>query len=182
MNFTLRRVANPHISLNQSPIPSSDWVRYLGLYFDKRLTWKYHTTVKRTETNRRYKLLWRLLGRNSKISTANKLTIYKTILRQAWSYGIELWGSARPTNIKKFQVLQSKVLRTIVDAPYYASNLTLHTDLNIPFVCDLSRARYRSFHSSLNPHPNPLVQALASNTLPNDPPRRLKRKLLRDLL
>jgi hypothetical protein len=41
-----------------------------------------------------------LLGRKSKLSTNNKLLIYKAILKPIWSYGIQLWGTASTSNIE----------------------------------------------------------------------------------
>ncbi|KAL1123753.1 hypothetical protein AAG570_001526 [Ranatra chinensis] len=51
----------------------------------------------------------------------NKLTIYNMILKPTWTYGIELWGSARKSNIDRIQSFQSKTLRTILDAPWGAT-------------------------------------------------------------
>ncbi|KAL1116095.1 hypothetical protein AAG570_005590 [Ranatra chinensis] len=42
--------------------------------------------------------------------------------------------SARKSSIDRIQSFQSKALPTILDAPWYVSNHTLHTDLNIPTV------------------------------------------------
>jgi hypothetical protein len=74
-----------------------------------------------------------------------------------WTYGLELWGSAKPSNLKRIQTLQSRILRNITKAPFYVSNYILHNDLNIPFVHDLAIESYNKFHNRLNPHPNPLV-------------------------
>ncbi|KAL1140682.1 hypothetical protein AAG570_000612 [Ranatra chinensis] len=92
-------------------------VRYLGLYIDKRVTWNPHTRLKRIDLNRKFGLLRNLLHRRSKLSLVNKLTIYNMILKPTWTYGIELWGSARKSNIDRIQSFQSKTLRTILDAP-----------------------------------------------------------------
>jgi hypothetical protein len=67
-----------------------------------------------------------LLGRKSKLSLENKTLIYKCILKPIWTYGIQLWGCVKPSKTKIIQRLQSKVLRTITNAPWYVSNYTLH--------------------------------------------------------
>jgi hypothetical protein len=41
-----------------------------------------------------------LLGRQSHLSTSNKLLLYKTILKPIWTYGIQLWGTASISNIE----------------------------------------------------------------------------------
>jgi hypothetical protein len=64
----------------------------------------------------------------------NKVLLYKAILKPIWTYGLQLWGCAKPTTVKLIQRFQSITQRVIVDAPWYVSNLTLHNDLKTPFV------------------------------------------------
>ncbi|KAL1139859.1 hypothetical protein AAG570_006836 [Ranatra chinensis] len=182
LTFTLRRQSCPPIMFDNIPIPPANHVHYLGLYTDKRVTWNPHTRLKRLDLNRKYGLLRQLLNRNSKLSIENKLTIYKTILKPTWTYGIELWGSAKKGNIDRIQSFQSKVLRTILNAPWYVSNRKIHHDLNIPTVHETIQSRFKSFHSKLENHPNQLANALSLTTHPLNPPRRLKRRWPRDLL
>ncbi|KAL1115248.1 hypothetical protein AAG570_007279 [Ranatra chinensis] len=56
----------------------------------------------------------------------NKLTIHNMILKPTWTYGIELWGSARKSNIDRIQSFQSKTLAAPCPKPSlyarYASN------------------------------------------------------------
>jgi hypothetical protein len=80
------------------------------------------------------------------------------------------------------QHVQSKVLRTIVNAPFYVPNRVLHKDLNVPLFAGLASTRYKSFHSSFHLPDNPLVQALSSITLSQNLPRRLIRNWPRDFL
>ncbi|KAL1116709.1 hypothetical protein AAG570_005181 [Ranatra chinensis] len=182
VTFTLRHSSCPPVYWHRTQLPPAKVVRYFGLYIDRTLTWNPHTRLKRQETNRRYKLLQRLLDKRSKLRTENKLLVYNSIIKPIWAYGAEIWGSAKPSNVNRIQTLQSKILRRIVDAPPYVSNLTIHTDLKIPFVKDFIATRYRKFHSKLYSQPNPLVKKLSSTTLPDNPPRRLKRHWPRDFL
>jgi hypothetical protein len=68
--------------------------------------------------NKMYWLLWR----KSKLSTNNKLLIYKVLLKPTWTYGIQLWGTTSNSNTEILERFRSKVLRLIVDAPWYVSN------------------------------------------------------------
>ncbi|KAL1122751.1 hypothetical protein AAG570_003078, partial [Ranatra chinensis] len=117
----------------------------------------------------------------SKLSTANKLTISKITFTQTWTYGIELLGQVRNGNTGVIQSFQSKVLRTVLNAPWYVSNRTIHHDLNILTVHKTIQSRFKSFHSKLENHPNQLANALSPSTHPLNPPRRLKRRWPRDL-
>jgi hypothetical protein len=75
-----------------------------------------------------------LLGHKSKLSTSNKLLIYKTILKPIWTYGIQLWGMASTSNIEILERFQSKALRMIMDAPLYVPNTVIRRALQIPTV------------------------------------------------
>ena len=75
-----------------------------------------------------------LTSRNSKLSIENKLKIYKTIIKPTWTYGITLWGTAAMSHTNKLESLQSKIPRTIVNAPWYVRNEDIRKDLKIPTV------------------------------------------------
>ncbi|KAL1123961.1 hypothetical protein AAG570_001731, partial [Ranatra chinensis] len=174
--FTNSKSQPEHIKIRDKIIPFSPQIKYLGLTIDKKLTWKEHLkTVNKKALTKAGRLLKQLLNRNSKLSIENKLTIYKTILKPTWTYGIELWGSAKKGNIDRIQSFKSNVLRTILNAPWYVSNRTIHHDLNIPTVHETIQSRFKSFHSKL-------ANALSLTTHPLNPPRRLKRRWPRDLL
>jgi len=98
-----------------------------------------------------------------------------------WTYGVQLWGAAKKANIDKIQTFQSITLRIITDAPFYVSNHTLHTNLRVNTVDATAKLLYKLFRSRLTNHPNPLISALNSDSIPGNPPRRLKRRWCRDL-
>jgi hypothetical protein len=114
---------------------------------------------------------------NSGLTIDNKLLIYKTVLKPIWTYGIQLWGCSSKTNQKLIQTAQSKILRTIVNAPWYVSNRTIHTDLRIPYIEDVIKEHSKAHFKKLANHPNPLVEPL----LHRQAHRRLHRKWPEDL-
>ena len=75
-----------------------------------------------------------LTSRNSKLSIENKLKIYKAIIKPTWTYGITLWGTSAMSHTNKLESLQSKIPRTIVNAPWYVRNEDIRKDLKIPTV------------------------------------------------
>jgi len=66
-----------------------------------------------------FQCVYCILGRKSELSLANKVLLYKTILKLIWTYGVPLWGSASHSNIEILKIFQNKVLRTTVNAPWY---------------------------------------------------------------
>jgi hypothetical protein len=70
-----------------------------------------------------------LLGRNTSLSLHNK-----QILKPIWTYGIQLWGCNKPSNIDIIKGFQNKVLKNMVSAPWYIRNDDLHRDLLVDVV------------------------------------------------
>jgi hypothetical protein len=101
-----------------------------------------------------------LMDKNSQLSLENKITIYKTIIKPVWTYGIELWGCSKPSNTKILQTFQSKALRKIANAPWYISNLTLHNDLNTPYVTEVIRAYAKKHKDRTAQNNNQLIRDL----------------------
>ena len=73
---------------------------------------------------------------------------------------IVLCGRASNSNIAMLQRYQSKILRLITNAPWYAKNQILHTDLQIPFVHTLFQDHIRKHLNTLETRPNPLVEPI----------------------
>jgi hypothetical protein len=122
------------------------------------------------------KIHW-LLGRKSKLSTSNKILIYKAILKPIWTYGIQLWGATTTSNIEILECFQSKVLRMIVDTPWYVPNIVIRRDLQTPTIKEEIRNYSSQSSACLSVHPNDLVVNLMAQ--PDN--RRLQRHLPNDL-
>jgi hypothetical protein len=86
---------------------------------------------KREELGLKYKKMYWLMGRRSALSIHHKLMLYKQILNPVWTCDIQLWGCTKHSNIDINQRFQKKVLRIIVDAPWYIRNTDLHRDLQM---------------------------------------------------
>jgi hypothetical protein len=98
-------------------------------------------------------------------------------------YGAEIWGCASKSNISIIQRSQSKILRMIVNAPWYVRNITLQENLNVPLVKEVVKQRSTRYHNKIEGHVNVLIQPLLEphnerrlkKELANRPTRRLMR-------
>jgi hypothetical protein len=104
------------------------------------------------------------------LAIENKLLIYKTIIIPIWTYGLELWDCDSKSSISIIQRSQSKILRMIVDVPWYVSNAALHADLGISYVHEVIYQKCNKHHTRLGTHENPLLKTL----LVREENRRLK--------
>ena len=119
------------------------------------------------------KIFYWLIGRRSNLNTQNKITLYKIVIKPVWTYGIQLWGTASNSNIEILQRFQLKPLRSLINAPWYVTNETIHRDLKIPTVKDEIYKFRGRYNARVSNHHNSLVTQLLDTT---DQIRRLKRK------
>jgi hypothetical protein len=70
--------------------PQEEDFKYLGLHLDSGITWHKKIFTRRKQLGITLTKMYWILGRKSKLSTSNKLLIYKTILKPIWTYGIQL--------------------------------------------------------------------------------------------
>ena len=75
-----------------------------------------------------------------------------------WTYGIQLWGCTSQSNRNIIQKFQNRVLRCIVDAPWYIRNDNLHKDLDVETVDSVIKKYAQSHEQGLQRHIN--VEAL----------------------
>jgi hypothetical protein len=157
--------------MNGKTIPHSQTAKYLGMTLDAKLRWKVHVKKKREELGIKYKQMYWLMGRRLALSTHNKLVLYKQILKSVLTYGTQLRRCTKPGNTAITQRFQNKVLRNIVDAPWYVRNADLHRDLKMEMVTAEIRRFARKHKERLLHHDVEATQLLDNSELL----RRLKR-------
>ena len=91
---------------------------------------------------------------------------------------MELWGTASNCNIEILQRFQSKTLTSLIDAPWYDTNETIHRDLKISTVKEEISKFSNRYNTKINNHENLLVIQLLNTT---DQIHKLKRYYLLDL-
>jgi hypothetical protein len=122
VTFITRRETCPPVHINDVQIPEENHVKYLGLHLDRRLTWHTHIFAKRKQLGLSLTKMYWLLGRKSKLSTNNKLLLYKAILKPIWTHGIKLCGTTSNSNIEILERFQSKVFLLFA---------SVHTPMNL---------------------------------------------------
>jgi len=129
VTFTLKRC--PPVQQNSTYLVQPYDVKYLGIHLDRRPTWHKHITTKRKHLDLQLRKLYWILRRKSQLSLENKLLLYKAILKPITSYGIQLCGTASNSSIDILERFQSKVLRIIIDAPWYAQISMIRRDVQV---------------------------------------------------
>ena len=164
VTFTLRKQSCPRVIINNITIPNKDSVRYLGMTLDRRMTWKQHIIDKLKQLKAKLNKFYWFIGRRSNLSTQSKITLYKTMIKLVWTYGIQIWGTASNSNIEIFQRFQSKTLRSLIDAPWYVTNEAIHRNLKIPTVKEEIIKCSNRYIIRVNNHRNPLITKLLNTS------------------
>jgi hypothetical protein len=113
-------------------------VKYLGVKFDNLLSFFPQVEHAKTRVLIVRGQLNSLVCRRSKMSTKNKVTIYRQIVRPAMMYGSAMWGNVSNTQLEKLQVVQNKFLRAAFSAPWFVRNSQLHREVNLPTIRESS--------------------------------------------
>jgi hypothetical protein len=137
--YFCRRIRRPeaHRTLNGRNIPFVNQVKYLGVIFDKSITWRLHIPVKMIEA-KAFRTFIRIyfLFRSERLSAKIKLTLHKALIRSVMTYARIAWESEADTYLLKLQRLQNKVLRNIRNFPRRTQVRYLHMAFDLPCLCD----------------------------------------------
>lgn len=94
------------------------------------------------------------MHKKSKLNTLTKIMVYKSILKPIWTYGLQLWGTAKKSNINIIERVQTKIIRSILGAPRYVKNEIILRDTNTLKVAKEAKKYSKKYIKRLANHPN----------------------------
>ena len=127
------RPVESQLTLKGRNIPFVNNVKYLGVNFDRKISWRSHIEKIETKAFRTFINTYSQL-KSDCLSTSIKLTLYKALIRSAITYACPVWEFAADTHLLKLQRLQNRVLRTIGNYPRRTLTRDLHMVFKIPYV------------------------------------------------
>jgi hypothetical protein len=130
-----RRQLEPLLTLNRWNIPFVNNVKYLGVIFDKRITWRLHIEMIEAKAFRKFIRIYSLF-KSERLSANIKLTLHKALIRSMLTYACPAWEFAAATHLLKLQRLQNRVLRTTGNFPWRTPVRELRKAFSIPYVYD----------------------------------------------
>ena len=118
---------NLRIKLNGKIIIPSVYVKYLGVYIDCHLNWKFHVNEISTKLSRANGMLSKI---RHYVSHHTLIMIYHGIFSSIMRYGCQVWGQANQTSITLGKV-QNKALRIINFTNFRATCNKLYHDCKV---------------------------------------------------
>jgi hypothetical protein len=121
--------------LNGRNIPLVNNVKYLGVIFDNRITWRLHIEITEANAFRTFIRIYSLF-KSERLSANIKLTLHKALIRSVLAYACPAWDFAADTHLLKLQRLKNRVLRSNGNFPRRTPVRELHKAFSIPYVYD----------------------------------------------
>ena len=116
--FRANRPLNHNVTLimNRKALAQKDHIKYLGVLMDEHLKWSPQISAVSKKISRGIGILAKLKNFLDAKLLSN---IYYSLVYSHLSYGIQVWGSACPTELTKIKTLQNKAVRIMTGKQYY---------------------------------------------------------------
>ncbi|GBN78437.1 putative RNA-directed DNA polymerase from transposon X-element [Araneus ventricosus] len=107
---------DPEFVLSGVPIRFQDDYKFLGIVFDKRLTFPPNISSLRKRCLRSLNILITLSNTSWGADRSCLLCVYRSIIRSMIDYGSVVYGSARPSYLKRLEYVHHQALRMCLGA------------------------------------------------------------------
>ena len=129
-----RKFNRPNISIFGKPIQLKTHVKYLGVYFDQKLTWSHHVS---TKVDKALQTLWlcrRAVGSRWGLGPVPLLWILQSIIHPLFLHGIVVWWEAttKSNHITSITKINRSALMSVTGAFKTTPTAALEVVLNIP--------------------------------------------------
>ena len=92
-------------------------VKFLGVYFDPQLNFKFHISTIKSKISR---TLFSIKQGKHFLNTKALLTLYTSLIHSHLTYGIQIWGGASPSSLSELLKKQKQAIRIVGAAKYNA--------------------------------------------------------------
>jgi len=119
-----------NIKINGNIIKREESTKYLGILLDETLSYKNHINDLTTKLVNSFKIVKHYVPVN------NRILLFEAYFNSKIQYGIELYGSANQTLIKKLQVKQNRAIKTLFNLDFLTPTKQMHKDYKLLMVND----------------------------------------------
>ena len=177
----LPRKPEPTLKLYGERLKIYPQVKFLGITFDSKFTFKKHFEDILGCCNARYHRIRILTNKKWGPSPSTILQIYKQCVRPVFEYGSLSTITTSDTIISEIQRLQNKFIRLALHLPKYISVKLLHDSSGLPYVKErlLSRATRTLERISENPSVEESISSNKVNPARDRFPTPLQEKITR---
>lgn len=158
----------PPVIMNNTVIPYRDKIKYLGIMVDKKLTFDEHCKYLRGKAWGKTSQLAKYLKSRKHITSATKITLYKTIIETQLSYGLPAWNRVKKQHFEMLRRIERAWIRNILFLPKWTQIEILYENCESINLRVLASDIRDKFVEKNEHHPNMLIQKLFA-PLPDGP-------------
>jgi hypothetical protein len=141
-------------------LPWKNFVRYLGVLLDSKLTFKAHIDKCRSKAGMVTNFLFPLMKRTSSLSQQGKITLYRSYIRPVMTYACPVFSNCAKSHMQRLQIFQNKCLRMALNAHYRTRVSNLHHKTRIPMIRSFVDRLTERFYKKCAYSTNKLVSRL----------------------
>ena len=155
INYMIFRNCPPDIEINHfinnQQITRVHVAKFLGVYIDESLNWKYQINKVRLKLSKVAAVIYKA---NCLIDQNGMYVLYCSLFLPHLSYCCEMWGNTYTTNIHGITILQKRVIRLVCGVKRLEHTSILFQQLGILKFVDLVKLKtaiimFRAFHNEL---------------------------------
>ena len=168
--FTLSTKAKAEkLTLGDATLRYEDQQTYLGVTFDKRMTWKPHINQAEGKARRKLNIMRKLAGTTWGATDKILKSVYQGTVRPHLEYGSASWMTAAKTHLHTLDKVQNQALRIITGAMKTTPIQKMEEISSIPPLCSRRQQKTmiqaNKFRCSQNHQMKDRLQALSSGRL-----------------
>lgn len=161
MLFTKKRKYDIQLKYDGNILTMAKSAKFLGLYFDSKMSWRKHIEYIIDKCKCRVNLLRCIAGNEWGACKTTLCNIYKALIRARIDYGAEIYFNACPSLLQKLDLIQNRCLRICTRAFKGTPNCALEVDCGV-MPLDIRRQKLQAnivatYKQSEN---NPVVRCL----------------------
>ena len=145
MLITNKIVSDPNIckiTVGKHKIERVTQIKYLGITFDDKLTWKSHINDVCSKLS---SWSWAVLKLRPYADLQTLKSIYFSLMYSHLQYCISLWGLAHANTLNPLEKMHKRIMRNMTNSPYLQHTTPLFFKLNLLKIndtCNLEIAKY----------------------------------------
>ena len=124
----------PTITINSENIEKVTEIKFLGVYIDELMNWKFHIIYKSKVIAKNLAVIHRI---KNLVPIQIRKTLYYSLIHPHLSYGVLAWGNTRSKEIKHLKTLQKRSVRFVIRARYNSHSKQIFHSLDILTIDDL---------------------------------------------
>lgn len=157
-----RSKQNPiRLRIQQEPIEWKNSIKYLGIFFDRRVSWVKQIKHARAKSYLAFTSLKPFLN-NRSISNHTKLRTVKAVIRPMLTYGLPIWGCSSSKSLKLLEGTQMRIIRHSLKIPWFIRNREILHDLSLTSLNDLAVEMATRLRLTISDHCNSEISQLVN--------------------